>query len=377
MEDKKQTSLKKKMKTRNQAQNSITKKARKEKGITLIALVVTIIVLLILAGITITMVIGEDGIIKKAQETVDKTEQTQENTKNKLSNLLNEVNNKLISETPDPEPPATPIPTPSPEPPTTPTLTPSPETPKNISKTESFVGYYVKIDGEYGIIYADLAVGNTDSSGEWYYSDGKYEIPKENLENLKDYYITEETYKPEGIESFEEKPIIVAINPEDVNKKDRFYVMSLKDLEGQTKDGSSTSGFCWYDAAFDNGIANYDTITSVDFGQGYKNTETMIQKWKAGAYGSRDDNETYKDLWGVVEEKFAKGWFVPSRDEWSAFAQELGITESNYFKKNLFGYYMSSTVKSSMYWWEIRFSNGEWGGSSLNYYGRVRLSTTF
>ncbi len=43
------------------------KKQQKEKGITLIALVVTIIVLLILAGITITTVLGEDGIIAKAQ----------------------------------------------------------------------------------------------------------------------------------------------------------------------------------------------------------------------------------------------------------------------------------------------------------------------
>ena len=39
----------------------------KQRGITLIALVVTLIVLLILAGITITMLFGEHGVIKKAQ----------------------------------------------------------------------------------------------------------------------------------------------------------------------------------------------------------------------------------------------------------------------------------------------------------------------
>ena len=38
------------------------------KGITLIALVLTIIVMLILAGITINLTLGEDGIIKRAQE---------------------------------------------------------------------------------------------------------------------------------------------------------------------------------------------------------------------------------------------------------------------------------------------------------------------
>ena len=41
---------------------------KKEKGITLIALVVTIVILLILAGISMTMVIGKNGIIKKAKD---------------------------------------------------------------------------------------------------------------------------------------------------------------------------------------------------------------------------------------------------------------------------------------------------------------------
>lgn len=37
-----------------------------EKGITLIALVVTIVVLLILAGVSISMLTGENGIINQA-----------------------------------------------------------------------------------------------------------------------------------------------------------------------------------------------------------------------------------------------------------------------------------------------------------------------
>ena len=40
----------------------------KEKGITLIALVVTIVVLLILAGVSISMLTGENGIITQAQD---------------------------------------------------------------------------------------------------------------------------------------------------------------------------------------------------------------------------------------------------------------------------------------------------------------------
>jgi competence protein ComGC len=43
------------------------------KGITLIALVVTIIVLLILAGISIQMLTGQNGILKRAGEAEEKT----------------------------------------------------------------------------------------------------------------------------------------------------------------------------------------------------------------------------------------------------------------------------------------------------------------
>ena len=40
-------------------------KTKEMKGITLVALVVTIVVLLILAGVSINAVIGDDGIIKR------------------------------------------------------------------------------------------------------------------------------------------------------------------------------------------------------------------------------------------------------------------------------------------------------------------------
>ena len=48
-------------------------KIKTNKGITLIALVITIIVLLILAGVTIAMITGDNGIITKAKEAKQKT----------------------------------------------------------------------------------------------------------------------------------------------------------------------------------------------------------------------------------------------------------------------------------------------------------------
>ena len=46
----------------------------KEKGITLIALVITIIILLILASVTIATLTGDNGLITKAMEAREKTE---------------------------------------------------------------------------------------------------------------------------------------------------------------------------------------------------------------------------------------------------------------------------------------------------------------
>ena len=60
---------------------------RKSKGITLIALVITIIVLLILAGVAISMLSGENGILKKAAEAKTKTEEAQTNEAGALQGL--------------------------------------------------------------------------------------------------------------------------------------------------------------------------------------------------------------------------------------------------------------------------------------------------
>ena len=53
------------------------KTMRKNEGRTLIALVITIIVLLILAGVAIAMLSGENGILRKAAEAKTKTEEAQ------------------------------------------------------------------------------------------------------------------------------------------------------------------------------------------------------------------------------------------------------------------------------------------------------------
>ena len=68
---------------------------KKDRGITLIALVITIIVLLILAGITIVSLSGENGILKRAQEARDKTKEATENEKIIIGEIENTMKDYL------------------------------------------------------------------------------------------------------------------------------------------------------------------------------------------------------------------------------------------------------------------------------------------
>ena len=52
-------------------------KIKQEEGITLIALVVTIVVLLILAGVSISLVLNNNGVISKAKDAKNSTEKGQ------------------------------------------------------------------------------------------------------------------------------------------------------------------------------------------------------------------------------------------------------------------------------------------------------------
>ncbi len=71
------------------------KSKQRQNGITLIALVVTIIVLIILAGVSVNMLVGENGIITKAQEAKEDTEQAQQEELQGLSGLETAIEEAL------------------------------------------------------------------------------------------------------------------------------------------------------------------------------------------------------------------------------------------------------------------------------------------
>ena len=353
-------------------------KFKNAKGITLIALVITIIVLLILAGVTIATLTGNNGILGKANDAKTQTEQAKEDENLKiaiagsygtdgklnLKDLKENLKNQEILYTDSDE---FPLEVTIDGKTFTIASTGGTTAIDKISKSTSYVGYYADIDADGtadGVIYADLAVGN-QGSGQWQGSDGKYTIPTVT-EGLKDYYISQTNYKAN--DGFGTKDVISPTG----TGAERFYIMALTDIDGKR------NGTCydWYDAASGK-MSDYAETTSGDFGKGKSNTTTMITKWNAKAYGDQDKCSNHKDMWGQIKKEVNNGWFVPSRAEWLAFGGELGITPSNYGNFGLSDYYWSSSQKSTTNAWNANFHGGYVNSYYVDNYFYVRLSATF
>ena len=63
-----------------------------DKGITLIALMVTVIVTIILAGVALNAAVGENGLIQQAKERKEEVKTEQTKTNDELRALLEERN---------------------------------------------------------------------------------------------------------------------------------------------------------------------------------------------------------------------------------------------------------------------------------------------
>ena len=77
------------MKTKNKRNYS------KQKGITLIALVVTIVVLLILAGVSLNAIFSENGLINRAKDAQNKMDQATQNDLAQLDELDSWLENQV------------------------------------------------------------------------------------------------------------------------------------------------------------------------------------------------------------------------------------------------------------------------------------------
>ena len=81
-------------KTKND--NTLKKNKKQEKGITLIALVVTIIVLLILAGVALSLTVGDNGLFRRAENAANTWQMAEQNEQiemDKASNFIEDYMN--------------------------------------------------------------------------------------------------------------------------------------------------------------------------------------------------------------------------------------------------------------------------------------------
>ena len=72
------------------------KALKQEKGITLIALVITIVILIILATVSINVVLGEGGLIQRAQEGKSLTDQAQTDEQEEITGAEEYINGILV-----------------------------------------------------------------------------------------------------------------------------------------------------------------------------------------------------------------------------------------------------------------------------------------
>ena len=236
-----------------------------------------------------------------------------------------------------------------------------------VSKTESQVGKYADVDGDGtvdGIIFADLMIGgsgiwNSDTTEPTRNELGTFEIP--TISSCKDYYVSQEGYTNNLGGTSD------VLTPTGEGNA-RFYVMALNDVDSNLHN--------WYYEASWHPMDDYKTATSQEFGEGKKNTETMINKWINKEYGNQNSG-TNTDIWGEIQEQTDNGWFIPSCKEWDAFAKNIEIGRYNYTIKGLKWGYWSSCQYNTMNAYRADFSSGYLGYFGVNGTGYLRLATIF
>ena len=315
-----------------------------EKGITLLALILTVVIMIILAAVTINIALGEGGLVDQAKWAAEQTANSTKTEQEQLAELEQEFANLMAEDSE--------IPLPEPEEP-------------SIPESTSYVGYYADVDGNGtvdGVIYVDLATDG-GKSGQWGDGYGKYTIPTGS--NFKKYKVNKSGHS----DDFGTKDVLTVANS---SGNERFYVMALDDVDSKE--------YCWYYSAWGN-MNDYSTTTSTSFGSGKQNTKNMIEKWNSNEYGSKNGNSEYPDVWSLstVQSKINANpaWYVPSSGECGAFADKLGITPSNYASKGLSNCYWSSSQYGINGAWYANLDYGCMYGQDVRSYFYVRLGTNF
>jgi type II secretory pathway pseudopilin PulG len=333
--------------------------SRSDRAITLIALIVTIIVLLILAGVTINLAVNNQGIFNKAKTATNAYKNASEEEQKGIDEADKEIENYM------------------------PPIPGSTLLRKNAPKIKVSGLKYADLDGDGtadGIIVADISKDSTDpttykGNNPWGNSNGSFSYTKvtsglREYEDTSYQYTNADGYKVDG----------TLIKCKNNTGTPRYYVLSLANYDG--------NDHYWYKEAYGK-MSDYSTFTSKDFGNGKENTKKMIDRMKNHSDTSKysvDYGEattgTNADVWNIIEDKFNEGWFVPSKAEWSAFASYLNTTktsaEKNYYVNyGLNNWYWSSSQRDNYNAWYVYFYYGYMSTNYVNYANSLRLCKTF
>ena len=195
---------------------------------------------------------------------------------------------------------------------------------RQVSTSESYVGYYADVDGDGtvdGIIFADLLHGKTGQWGDGLVINGDvtYTIPTIESTKVKSYKISQKDYT-------NQLGGTAKILTQAGEGENRFYVLALSD--------AGNCQLAW--------LGHYQN-----------------------AY-------------------VGNGWDVPSKSQWAMFLDQLGITKSNYTNYGLSNEYWTSsgTVNSDTHYWVSieggYFSvNGKYKYEVVDEYNYVRLYKKF
>ena len=270
------------------------KSIKERRGITLIALAVTIVVILILAGVTIGAVFSEDGIINKAKEAANSMNNAVANDQAELNDLLEELNEIMNSEWNS----NIEIPEPEPGPPTIEDTTGIQEetvqvedeygnkvtVPKGFEVVEeegTTVPEGIVIQDKDGNQFVWIPVGRVykDNTGT-NYSDiqlGRYTFNKTNgTPTPVQYAYTEanpENYKqlialPENVEETDCYEYATRANPDGIESAGTNALNAIaKDLEGFVNSVKENNGYylARYEASYGSGtsVANYKPLSKI------------------------------------------------------------------------------------------------------------------
>ena len=95
-------------KSKTRFQGTSKKMTKEQRGITLVALVITVIIIIILSTVTINVVFGDGGLIRQAKDTVEKAESSIQDENEKMNKLLQEYANTMAADEEIPDEPVTP-----------------------------------------------------------------------------------------------------------------------------------------------------------------------------------------------------------------------------------------------------------------------------